>query len=114
MQADASVADYIPFLRRLQGTIGAAQLRAALTVNREVILLYWQLGRAIVEQQERLAWGEVALDRLGRDVQRAFPGVGGLSGRNLARMRAFFLAYRDEPEFVPQVAAQLPWSHNVL
>jgi predicted nuclease of restriction endonuclease-like (RecB) superfamily len=105
---------YPPFLQWLKEQVGAAQRRAALAVNRELILLYWQLGEAIVGHQERYAWGDAVLARLSRDLQAAFPGVGGLSRRNLYRMRAFYLAYRATPEFVPQVAAQLPWGHNII
>jgi predicted nuclease of restriction endonuclease-like (RecB) superfamily len=111
--AAALPADYPAFLQRLKEQIRGAQVGAALAVNRELILLYWRIGEAIVAQQERAAWGEAVLERLSADLRRAFPGVSGLSRRNLYRMRALYRAYRDRPDFVPQVVAQLPWGHNI-
>lgn len=105
--------DYALFLERLKVQIRQAQVGAALAVNRELILLYWRIGEAIVAQQEGAAWGDAVLDRLSADLRRTFPGVSGLSRRNLYRMRALYRAYRDRPEFVPQVVAQLPWGHNI-
>ena len=106
--------DYPAFLPRLKEQIRSAQVGAALAVNRELILLYWRVGEAIVAQQERAAWGDGVLERLSADLRRAFPGVSGLSRRNLYRMRAFYRAYRERPDFVPQVVAQLPWGHNIV
>jgi len=105
--------DYTAFLARLKEQIRGAQVGAMLAANRELILLYWRIGEAIVMQQERAAWGDAVLERLSADLRNAFPGAGGLSRRNLYRMRAFYRAYRDRPDFVPQVVAQLPWGHNI-
>jgi predicted nuclease of restriction endonuclease-like (RecB) superfamily len=105
---------YDDLLREVKARIQAAQTRAAIAVNRELVLLYWQIGREIRERQEQHGWGEKVLDRLAADLQAAFPGVEGFSRRNLYRMRAFYLAYRDQPEFVPQAAAQIPWFHNMV
>jgi predicted nuclease of restriction endonuclease-like (RecB) superfamily len=107
-------ADYATFLAHLKEQIRGAQVGAALAANRELILLYWRIGEAIVAQQERAAWGDAVLDRLSTDLRRAFPGVGGLSRRNLYRMRALYRAYRERPDFVPRVVAQLPWGHNII
>jgi predicted nuclease of restriction endonuclease-like (RecB) superfamily len=67
-----------------------------------------------VERQERVRWGSAVLDRLSDDLNRAFPGVSGFSRRNLYRMRAFFLAYRETEDMVSQPVAQIPWGHNVV
>ncbi|MFN8515491.1 MAG: DUF1016 N-terminal domain-containing protein [Chloroflexia bacterium] len=87
---------YARFLGDLKERISAAQVRAALSVNRELIYLYWQLGREIATALSRRSWGSRVLDRLARDLQAAFPGVEGFSQRNLYRMRAFAKAYPDE------------------
>jgi predicted nuclease of restriction endonuclease-like (RecB) superfamily len=117
---------YEGFLRDLKERIRTAQLRAGLAVNRELIELYWQIGRAIVERQARELWGAAVIDRLAKDLQTAFPGVTGFSPRNIWRMRAFYLAYTKEvlegtlpvPELdgvnLPQPVAEIPWGHNAL
>ncbi len=105
--------DYPAFLDGLKERIHAARLRAALAVNRELVLLYWGLGRDILAKQEAEGWGAKVLDRLGRDLAGAFPGMSGLSRRNLNYMRAMAKAYPDE-QFVQQVAAQIPWFHHCV
>jgi len=103
---------YDEFLRDLKQRISAAQMKAVLAVNRELILLYWHIGREILERQERAGWGAKIIDRLSRDLHGDFPDVRGFSPRNLKYMRAFAEAYPDR-EFVQQVVAQIPWGHNV-
>jgi predicted nuclease of restriction endonuclease-like (RecB) superfamily len=105
---------YDAFLRDLKQRIQAAQLRAGLAVNRELIELYWQIGQEITERQQLHGWGEKVLDRLAADLKAGFEGVAGFSRRSLYRMRAFYLAYRDRPQFVSQAATQIPWFHNVV
>jgi predicted nuclease of restriction endonuclease-like (RecB) superfamily len=104
--------DYKSFLNDLRERIGAAQVRAALAVNSELVLLYWGIGRAILERQRQHGWGAKVIDRLSADLRRAFPEMKGFSPRNLKYMRAFAEAYPDE-QFVQQVVAQIPWGHNV-
>jgi predicted nuclease of restriction endonuclease-like (RecB) superfamily len=104
--------DYESFLNDLRERIGAAQVRAALAVNSELVLLYWGIGRAILERQRQHGWGAKVVDRLSADLRRAFPDMKGFSPRNLKYMRAFAEAYPDE-QFVQQVVAQIPWGHNV-
>ena len=103
---------YEHFLQELKDRIRAAQVRAALSVNRELVLLYWSIGRDILVQQDKEGWGTKVIDRLSQDLTTAFPDVHGFRGRNLKYMRAFAEAYPDK-EFVQQVVAQLPWGHQV-
>jgi predicted nuclease of restriction endonuclease-like (RecB) superfamily len=103
---------YDDFLRDLKERIRAAQVRAILSVNRELILLYWQIGRDILERQSQAGWGAKVIDQLANDLRRAFPEMKGFSPRNLKYMRALAETYA-EPEFVQQVVAQIPWGHNV-
>jgi predicted nuclease of restriction endonuclease-like (RecB) superfamily len=105
-------AGYDEFLRDLKERIQQAQLRAALSVNRELVLLYWEIGRDILTRQQQQGWGAKVIDRLARDLRRAFPGVKGFSPRNLKYMRALAETYPDG-QFVQQVVAQIPWGHNV-
>jgi predicted nuclease of restriction endonuclease-like (RecB) superfamily len=103
---------YDVLLAELKERIGTARLRAAVAVNRELILLYWGLGRDILSRQTAEGWGARVIDRLAADLRRDFPEMTGLSPRNLKYMRAFAEAYPD-PEIVQQVAAQLPWGHHM-
>ncbi len=102
---------YDGFLRALKERIRTAQVRAALSVNKELVLLYWGIGRDILERQKRGRWGEKIIDQLSADLRSAFPEMSGFSPRNLKYMRAFADAWPEE-DFVQQVAAQLPWFHN--
>jgi predicted nuclease of restriction endonuclease-like (RecB) superfamily len=80
--------------------------------NRELVLLYWQIGRDILDRQERESWGAKVIDRLAADLKRAFPDIKGFSPRNLKYMRAFAEAWPDEA-FVQAVLAQITWYHNL-
>src|SRR6266851_857388 len=104
--------NYAQFLADLKGRIRTAQLRASLAVNRELVLLYWQIGRDILDRQERESWGAKVIDRLAADLKGAFPDMKGFSPRNLKYMRAFAEAWPDEA-IVQQLVAQIPWGHNV-
>lgn len=103
-------ADYIAWLDDLKAKVASARQRAALAVNRELVLLYWQIGRDIVARQQAQGWGAKVIDRLARDLREAFPDMRGFSPRNLKYMRAFAQAWPGD-EFVQQAAAQLPWFH---
>lgn len=104
--------DYNDFVRELKDRIRTVQVRAALAVNRELILLYWQIGQDILIRQQQQGWGAKVIDRLAKDLTQAFPDLSGFSSRNLKYMRAFAEAYPNV-EIVQQVVAQIPWGHNV-
>jgi predicted nuclease of restriction endonuclease-like (RecB) superfamily len=112
-KAELLLKGYEAFLGELKERIRTAQLRASLAVNRELVLLYWQMGRDILARQEEHGWGAKVIDRLSQDLRREFPGVAGFSPRNLKYMRAFAQAWPDEP-IVQQLAAQIPWFHNCV
>jgi len=104
---------YEAFLGELKERIRTAQVRAALAVNRELVLLYWGIGRDILARQQKHGWGAKVVDRLGADLRRSFPDISGFSPRNLKYMRAFAEAWPDQ-QFVQQAAAQIPWFHNCM
>ncbi|MBP7514718.1 MAG: DUF1016 family protein [Flavobacteriales bacterium] len=106
-------AGYGRFLASLKGRIRSAQLNAASTLQRELTRLYWHIGREILLRQEKEGWGTRVVDRLASDLQAEFPEMAGFSRSNLLYMRAFAEAYPD-PAIVQQVAAQLPWAHNMV
>ncbi len=103
---------YQILLRELKLRIRTARLQAALAVNQELILLYWGIGREILERQAREGWGSRVIDRLSADLRRDFPDMTGLSARNLKYVRALAEAHPDHT-FVQQVVARLPWGHVI-
>jgi predicted nuclease of restriction endonuclease-like (RecB) superfamily len=108
----SSSTSYVDLLTRLKGQIRTAQVRAALAVNRELVLLYWGIGKEILARQKEDGWGTMVIERLAQDLRSEFPEMQGLSPRNLRYMKAFAEAWPDEP-IVQQLVAQLPWGHNV-
>jgi predicted nuclease of restriction endonuclease-like (RecB) superfamily len=110
MEASPSTA-YKALLADLKRRIQEAQVRAGLAVNRELVLLYWSIGREILVRQEREGWGAKVIDSLARDLHQSFPEMKGLSPRNLKYMRALAEAWPEE-SIVQQAAAQIPWFHN--
>ena len=103
---------YADWLADLKGRIHSAQQRATLAVNRELVLLYWLIGRDILARQASQGWGAKVIDRLAHDLRAAFPDMKGFSPRNLKYMRAFADAWPDA-EMVQEVLAQLPWYHQL-
>jgi len=104
---------YAEWLTDLKGRILAAKHRAVLGVNRELVLLYWQIGRDILDRQARQGGGARILERLARDFRAAYSETIGFSRTNLLHMRAFAQAWPD-PAIVEQVLGQLPWEHHLV
>lgn len=103
--------DYLPFLDELKNSIRQAQIKAGLSVNRELVLLYWQIGKGILNQQATQGWGSNVIGQLAEDLKKSFPEMKGFSPRNLKYMRAFADAYPDLA-FVQAAPAQITWYHN--
>lgn len=103
---------YADWLADLKTKIHSAQQRATLAVNRELVLLYWQIGSEILARQSIQGWGAKVIERLAHDLRTAFPSMKGFSPRNLKYMRAFAEAWPNS-EFVQAVLAQLPWYHQI-
>lgn len=112
-KTEALPSGYGDLLSQLKEHIQSARLRAAIAVNRELVLLYWRIGRDILTRQEQEGWGAKVIDRLAADLHRSFPDMTGLSPRNLKYMRAFGEAWPD-PAIVQRAAAQIPWFHNCV
>ncbi|MEM7127289.1 MAG: PDDEXK nuclease domain-containing protein [Chloroflexota bacterium] len=105
-------ADYAALLRDLKTKIHESRLRTVLSVNAALILLYWEMGQAILQKQDSEGWGAKVIDRLSHDLKLAFPEMKGFSPRNLKYMRAFAAAW-PEKEIVQRVIAQIPWRSNL-
>ncbi|MEM9505124.1 MAG: PDDEXK nuclease domain-containing protein [Cyanobacteria bacterium P01_E01_bin.43] len=104
--------DYENLLTDLKGRIRQARVQSALAVNRELVVLYWQIGHEILQRQTAQGWGSKVVNRIAKDLRREFPDMKGFSPRNLHYMRAFAEAYPDG-SVLQQVVANLPWGHNV-
>jgi predicted nuclease of restriction endonuclease-like (RecB) superfamily len=113
MVSDLVPSGYTDWLTDLKTRIHQAQQRATLSVNRELIALYWQLGKDILARQAEQGWGAKVIERLSRDLRVAFPEMKGFSRANLLYMRAFAEAWPD-PGIVQQAVGQLPWGHNIV
>ena len=99
------------FSSGLKQRIRTAQLRAALAVNQEVITLYWQIGKLILELEKQEGRDGEAIGELSQDLTRRFPNVNSFSPRNLKYMKEMAAAYPDE-EIVQHALAHHPWEHN--
>ncbi len=106
--------EYRSLIAELKSRIQAAQIKAAVTVNTQLIELYWDIGRQIAEKQQASGWGDAVIEQIARDLSREFQAMKGFSRRNLYRMKQFYAFYAGQGEFVPQLVAQIPWGHNDL
>src|ERR1043165_9774346 len=107
---------YRQVLEDLKKRVSQAQYKALKAVNRELVVLYWDIGRTISENQEHYKWGDGIIERFAKDLQVEFEGIAGFSRRNLQymrqHMRRFYLTYKDKPNVQPMVA-QIGWAHNI-
>lgn len=106
--------DYINILNHLKTKIRQVRLNVAIKANVELIQLYWEIGRIILEQQEKEGWGAKIIDKLAVDLKTEFPDFQGLSVRNLKYMRAFAEAYPSVISIVQPPVAQLLWTHHTI
>ncbi len=114
MKQMKKIEGYGQLLTDLKARIQGARTRAFLSVNQEFIKLYWDMGKMIVERQQKHKWGDTVIDRFSQDLRRELRDNTGFSRSNLFRMRMFYLAYQQSGEFVAQVVRQIPWGHNVV
>lgn len=101
--------EYFETIEQIKSEIKAAQYKAAVSVNQELILLYHSIGELINTHK---VWGSKFIDSLAKDIKIAFPSVKGYSVRNLKYMAKYAATYPDR-QFVQTVSAQIPWSHNI-
>lgn len=105
-------ATYDRMLEDLKGRIATERVRVVLAANAAMVLLYWDIGRVILDRQEKEGWGAKVIDRLSADLRESFPDMSGLSARNLKYMRAFAEAW-PKREIVQEALAQITWYHNI-
>lgn len=116
-----STEDYIDLLKDIKNQIQTARTKAALSVNQELVRLYWNIGRQIVEKQTQEGWGSGFIEKLAKDLQNTFPGIRGFSRTNIFLMRKFFLICEKvqtpsgqlTKAAIPLELLDIPWSHSV-
>lgn len=112
-------ADYSAFMKDVKQRIQTAQIKAAVRVNQELLMLYWDLGEQIIEKQREAQWGDGFLKQMSHDLQAEFPDLKGFSRRNLNDMKRWVLFWEPiwrQPvaKLGPQLVGQIPWGHNLL
>lgn len=106
--------EYLSLLAEIKNKVKSAQIKAAISVNRELLRLYWEIGRAIAEKQKKGKWGDSIVDALAVDLRKEFPEMKGFSRANLFNIRQWHLFYSRFDEKVQQLVGQLPWGHNIV
>ena len=104
--------DYTVFITDLKNTIATQRVQTILKANAEMVLLYWDIGFAILQKQSKEKWGAKVIDRMSYDLKSAFPEMSGFSPRNLKYMRKFAEAW-PEKQIVQRTVAQIPWRSNI-
>ena len=100
--------NYKSFLHTIKQRIHESRIRSYHAVNKELINLYWNIGKEIAERQEREGWGKAVVERLSRDLREEFSGTTGFSAPNLWFMRQIYLEYRGFPNLL-QLVREIPW-----
>jgi len=110
--------DYTVTLADIKRQVRESQLKASISINRELLHLYWNIGKTITEKQEIAGWGSNVIEKLAKDLQTEFPGIQGFSRANVFNMRAFYKATEKVQPVVGQIHDlpffQIPWSHNII
>lgn len=108
-----ALSGYGELLADVKARIRSAQYAALRAVNNELVGLYWDIGRMIVERQKGESWGKSVVVRLSADLRKEFPGVSGFSAQNLWYMRQFHIEYRDKPKLQPLVG-EISWAKHLV
>lgn len=112
MKKEIKTSEYGELLADIKKRIAHVQYEALKAVNKELIALYWDIGKMIVERQKGESWGKAVVEQLAVDLQKAFPAMRGFSSRNIWYMRNFYVDYWDNKKLQPLVA-EISWSHNL-
>ena len=105
---------YKELLFTINTNIRKSHVKAMLSVNNTLLMLYWDIGKKIDECKQKEGWGSSIIPKLSKDIRKKYPNIKGFSVRNLQRMIRFYKEYSTIDTKVPQVVAQLPWGHNIL
>jgi len=110
--------EYIQTLSALKQQIQESQVKVMLSANKELLKLYWHIGKMITEKQLQAGWGTQTIEQLAKDLQNTFTGISGFSRANIFRMKAFFAAHEKVAQLVRQIddlpVFAIPWGHNIM
>lgn len=109
-----NISDYYAWINKIKAKIHATRIRIALSANSELLSLYWEMGKEIVEKQNKSNWGSKLIEKIAVDLKHEFPELKGFSRRNIYAIRQWYILYSQQFEFVPQPVAQIPWGQNRL
>jgi len=113
VKEQASPTDFNSFVKEIKSKIFSTQYEALKSVNKELINLYWSIGKDIVEKQEKFGWGKSVVKNLSDELRKEFVGIKGFSVQNLWNMRQFYLEYKDDTKLQPLVG-EISWTKNVV
>lgn len=105
--------EYLDFRNEITTRIRSAQYEAMKAVNKEIIALYWEIGKRITEQQKTLGWGKSVVETLSHDIQQEFPGIKGFGARNIWDMARFYTEYQGN-EILQPLVAEISWSKHIV
>ena len=105
--------EYLDFRNEITSRIRSAQYEALKAVNKEMIALYWEIGRGVTEQQAALGWGKSVVENLSRDIQKEFPGIKGFGVSNMWDMARFYAEYRSN-EILQPLVGEISWSKHIV
>jgi predicted nuclease of restriction endonuclease-like (RecB) superfamily len=105
--------NYGDLLMEIKQRIRSSQYEALKAVNQQLMILYWDIGKLIVDRQQESSWGKSIVEQLAKDLQTEFSGISGFSARNIWNMRNFYLAYHQNEKLQPLVA-EIGWTHNLV
>ena len=105
--------EYIKFFNEIKSRIVTARIQAIRSVNKELIKLYWDIGKTIVKKQKEYKWGDAVVEKLAFDLTAEFNGATGFSVQNLWRMRLLYLKYKDNLKLA-QLVREIPWGQNIV
>ncbi len=105
---------YGQLLQSLKEEIARARVKAHLAVNKEMICLYWNIGKKILERQEEEGWGSKIIENISKDLRDEFPEMTGLSYQNISYMRQFVVEYKFDNNILQQAVGEIPWGHNII
>ena len=108
----SDTASYADLVVSIKERILKSQYEALKAVNKELIALYWDIGKSIVEKQNEFGWGKSIVKNLADDLQKEFVGIKGFSAQNLWNMRLFYLKYKEN-EKLQTLSREIAWSHNM-
>lgn len=109
--------EYINWVNELKTLIQRTQIKASILVNRELMSLYWTIGKSISEKVNTANWGSSVVEKLSKDLKEEFPNQKGFSRSNLFSMKKWFEFYSQSEidiEKIQQLVGQIPWGHNVV